>query len=111
MSQLLRCLLLASAPIVLAGCQHPLVPSAAAQQPAAANHSLVSAGAASRVGKTIQPPASAVTEQAGVTDVGAKASPTPQGEPIVASTQKQPGCLTGQLADGLMLVFTTFTGH
>ena len=96
MSRLLRNLFLVCAPIVLAGCQHPLAPSVAGQQSVGANHNLIYGGA---------------TAQAGALDMGAKASLQPQDQPLVASVQKQPECLTGQLADGLMLVFTTFTGH
>ncbi|MGP8201891.1 MAG: hypothetical protein ACLQU4_20565 [Limisphaerales bacterium] len=44
------------------------------------------------------------------TDTGASKSPKPKDTPLIAGTQKEPDCLTGQLGDGLLLVFKTFTG-
>lgn len=105
MSRLLRNLFLVCSPILLAGCQSPLAPPAAG-----VNGTVVDAGAHVRVEKAIQPPAPAVAKQVAVMDVSAPASPKTQA-PLMATVQKQPESQTGQLADGLMLVFTTFTGH
>jgi hypothetical protein len=112
MTRLLRNLFFfACAAIVLAGCQHPLAPSVAGQHPVGATYAFVDAGTTVRCDNAFQPPAPAVTERADALKVGALESPKPQDERLVASVQKQPVSQTGELADGLMLVFKTFTGH
>jgi hypothetical protein len=110
MSRLLRNLFLVCSAMALAGCQHPLAPSVAWQQPAGVNDAFVDARATVRVENVIQPPAPAVTEQVAVLDVNAPVGVKPQAQPLVASVQKQDSQI-GQLADGLMQVFATFTGH
>jgi hypothetical protein len=111
MSTLPRNLFLACSAIVLAGCQHPLASSVAGQQPAIEKYAYVDAGGPGRVEKATQSESPAVTDQPGVPAVDTTASSKPQSEPMIASVQKQPESQTLQLADGLMLVFKTFTGR
>jgi hypothetical protein len=96
MSQLIRNLILVCSPLLLAGCQHTLAPTV---------------GSSARFDNVTQPPAPVVTERVAALDVGVLAKANPQDESLIASAQKQPESQTGQLADGLMLVFKTFTGH
>jgi len=111
MSTLLRNLFLACSAIVFAGCQQPLASSGAGQQPAIEKYAYVDAGGSGRVEKTTQFQSPVVTDQVGVPSLGTAASSKPQGGPLVASVQKEPESQSLQLADGLMLVFKTFTGH
>lgn len=96
---------------MLAGCAHPLPPTVAGQRPLGVGGSLVEAGAAPRVEKAVQPPAPSVTPQVAKLDVSAPVGTTPKDAQSGASAQKQPASQVGQLADSLMLVFMTFTGH
>jgi hypothetical protein len=59
----------------------------------------------------MQSPVPAVETEARVSDFGVPEIPKAKDESPVASVQKEPDCLTGQLADGLMLAFKTFTGR
>lgn len=105
-------LLLACAVIVFTGCQHSLAPLTAWQQPLAANNPLIYAGVVLNAETAIQPPLPAVTARPGLLGVDSLASPKPQDKPLVPTIQKKrPESQTGQAADGLLDVFTTFTGH
>lgn len=106
-----RVLFLVCCPIVLAGCQHPLAPPVAVQQPVRVNHAAVNAETTALVKKTMQFPVPTVKLQTCVLNLGAPNSPKPKDELLAAGVQEQPECLTGQLADGLMLAFKTFTGR
>ena len=100
-----------SFPILLAGCQHPQAPSVALEQPYRSNHAFVQTKAVVLVDKSTQCPTCAVKTEAPVL----KASAPPNLKSIdavpIAGCAKQEDCLTGQLADGLMNVFKTFTGR
>ena len=106
MSRMLRNLFVVCTPILLAGCQQPLAPSAGA-----VNNSFVDARTPVRFENTIQHPGPAVPGRIAVLDVSAPVGAKPKDEPLIASVQRQPDSQVGQLADGLMLVFKTFTGH
>ena len=115
MSRLLRYargLFLLCAPIVLAGCQHPLAPSQAGQHPDRVNYALVNATPVTFFDDAIQFPAPAITEEPYfLVETDLPESPQPKDATPVAGVQKQSDCLTGQLADSLMNVFKTFTGR
>jgi len=97
--------------IVLTGCQHPLAPGVAGRQLAVANRASLDAQATERIQIAMQMPAPTVKAVACVSDARAPESREPKAEPPVAAAQKAPDGLTGQLADGFMLVFETFTGR
>jgi hypothetical protein len=97
--------------IVATGCQHPLAPILAGPQPAGVNHAMLDAQATARVQKAMQQSAPTVQVMACVAEASAPESPETKTEPQVAKAQQKPDCLEGQLADGLMLVFKTFTGR
>ena len=59
----------------------------------------------------MQFPVPAVKTEACVLDLDVPESLKPKDELLVASVQNEPECLTGQLADGLMLAFKSFTGR
>jgi hypothetical protein len=101
-----RCVLFLCSSIVLAGCAQPLAPSLPAQQPAI-NHSLLDAQATARIQKAIPNLTPPVQAQA---CLAAPDAPKPKDKAPVPMPAKAPD-LTGQLADSLMLVFKTFTGH
>jgi hypothetical protein len=103
MSRLLKTMFLACAGFALAGCQQPLAPALAQQQPAGINNFVLDAGATPRVDKSVQP--------AAASDAAAPSSAKPSDKPLIASAQTQPGSQVGQLADGLFLAFKAFTGH
>jgi hypothetical protein len=107
MKRLLRNLCLVCFPILLAGCQHPVAPSFEAQNTFGATYTVVNVPA----DKATQAPAPNSTNQTAVLDPSAEAIAKPSDKPAVATTQPKDECLTGQLADGLMLVFKAFTGH
>jgi hypothetical protein len=112
MSRLLRNprrLILLCCPILLAGCQHPLAPSMAGQQPGRVNHVLVDARPVVLVDKPMPFPAAADKAQPCMLKTGAAKSPKPKD--ISPAAQKDPDSQTGQLADSLFLVFKTFTGR
>jgi hypothetical protein len=114
MSRLLRNpreLILLCFPLLLAGCQHPLAPSVAGQQPDRVNLALVDARPVAFVDKSMPFPAPAIKAQACVLKTGAPESPKPKVASPVAAAQKDGDSLTGQLADSLFLVFKTFTGR
>jgi hypothetical protein len=96
---------------MLAGCQHPLAPSFAGRQPVRVNQVLVAARAVALVDNAMQWPAPAFKAEACAFKTGAPETPKPKDASPVANTQNRPDCLTGQLADSLMLVFKTFTGR
>jgi hypothetical protein len=78
---------------MLSGChQHPLAAANAPQQ-------------------TMQCQVRPVKMQACMLDLGVPASPKSTNELLAANTQKEPECLTGDLADGLLLAFKSFTGR
>jgi hypothetical protein len=113
-SQLLRIpslLILLCCPIVLAGCQHPLTPSVARHQTAAAIYASVDATPVALVGKTIQFPAPALEGEDYVSELGLPEGPNPAAQSPVASVQKKPDCLALQLGDALCLALKTFTGR
>jgi hypothetical protein len=83
----------------------------AGQQPDRVNHALVDARAVALVDKAMPFPAPAIKTEACVLKTGAPDSPKPKEASPVAGAQQDPDCLTGQLADSLMLVFKTFTGR
>jgi hypothetical protein len=102
-------LFLVCSPILLAGChQRPLAVSVAVQQPVR-NHALVDAEVMARVKTAMQFPVPAVEAEACVVDLSVPEIPKPKDELLVASVQKEPECLTGQFADGLMLAFKSLT--
>jgi hypothetical protein len=125
----LRGLFLLCVPIVLAGCQHPLAPSVAREQPTRVNQALVDATPVAREQPTrvnqalvdatpvaffdyaMQLTAPAIQSEACVLMTSAPESPKSKDASPVTGVQKQPACLTGQLADSLMDVFKTFTGR
>jgi len=115
MSRLLRnpCVLfLVCSPILLAGCQQrPLAASVVVQQPVTVNYFLVDAEAPARVKTAMQFPVSAVKPEACVLGLGVLESPKPKDKLLVASAPNEQEGLTGQLADGLMLVFKTVTSR
>jgi hypothetical protein len=114
MSRLLRNprrLILFCLPIVLAGCQAPLAPSLATQQPALINQTLADATPVVFFDDATIFPAPSTNEDDAATETNAPASPKPTDAALVTGAQKQPGSLTGQLADSLMTVFKTFTGR
>jgi hypothetical protein len=104
-----RCLFLLCAPLMLAGCQHPLAPSFARQSPPLMNQVLVEGTPKAFFDDALPFPELVMLEETSVvnTDEGAKRKDT---APATA-VQKQPDGLTGQLADSLMDVFKTFTGR
>ena len=100
-------------PFLLAGChQHPLAASIPIQQSAGANHAMINAGATVCVEQATLFNLPAETKACALkTETGAPKSPKPKETPLIAGTQKEPDCLTGQLGDGLLLVFKTLTGR
>jgi hypothetical protein len=114
MSRLLRNprrLILLCVPIVLAGCQAPLAPSMSRQQPASINQTLVDATPVVFFDDAMLLSATDKDEEASAQETGKPESPKPANAASVAGPQQQSDCLTGQLADSLMLVFKTFTGR
>ena len=101
-------------PFVVAGChQHPCATSLADPQPVRAKHAAVDAGATVCVEQAMLFTLPVVETKACAlkTETGAPKSPQPKDAPLIAGTQKEPDCLMGQLGDGLLLVFKTFTGR
>jgi hypothetical protein len=106
-----RCLFLLCAPLVLAGCQHPLAPAFAGHQPARINRNAVDATPVMFSDEAWQFSALAMTAEPCVFNIdGVDSNPPKEASPVVA-VQKEQDCLTGQLADSLMNVFKTFTGR
>jgi len=83
--------------MVLVGCQHPLAPSIAGRDKEAVQFPAPVAGAQDCLLDFL--------------DLAVPESAAPQDQSPVASVQKEPECLTGELADGVMQVFKVFTGH
>jgi cell division septation protein DedD len=106
MSRWVRNLILVCTPIIFGGCAHPLASSFVEPQHIGATYSFADSAAIAPTDKSNQLPAPSSTEQA-----DAPASPKPADKPQVASAQTRPEGLTCQLADSLMQVFKTFTGH
>lgn len=104
-------MLIGCLPIVLAGCQHPMVSSVSEGQPPGLTVALIDVVAPVRCENAIEPAAPSAKEQTRMVNVDAKASPKPQDASLVANAQKPSVSQTCELADGLMLVFKTFTGH
>jgi hypothetical protein len=107
MSRLIRNLLLVCSPILLAGCQHPIAPSIARS-----NVSFINPVAAAPAQKAPQRTRTPVTVQLAALDVNAPVGVKQKAASATSgSVPKRTDSQVGQLADGLMLVFTTFTGH
>jgi hypothetical protein len=101
-------------PFLLAGChQHPLAASIPGRQSAGANTAAINAGATVCVEQAtiFTLPAVETKDGALKTETGAPKSPRPKEGSLIAGTHKEPDCLTGQLGDGLILVFKSFTGR
>jgi hypothetical protein len=98
-----RTLFLTCLIFVLAGCQHPLAPSAI-------NRAALDARATARLRKA--PPATDAPVQvvACVADSNQTDDPRSKGSPQIASAQKDDS-IEGQLGDALLVVFKTFTGR
>jgi len=96
---------------VLAGCQHPLAPPVTARQTAWRNQALVDAQAATLGDEVMQCAAPTVESEVWVLDLGWPDSPEPKDASLLATVQKQPDCLTGQLGDALLQVLKTFSGR
>jgi hypothetical protein len=111
MSGLPKILCLACSAIALAGCQHPLAPAVARQQPTGLNEIFVYAGSTATDEQPVRSKAPAIAKPAGVVNAGTQASAAPQDKPLIASVEKKPASQVGQLADGLFAAFKTFTGH
>ncbi|HEY3856753.1 MAG TPA: hypothetical protein VGO67_20400 [Verrucomicrobiae bacterium] len=95
----LRTLVLVCAPILIVGCASPNRPS-------------MLAGPKVSFVMTPQSSAPVVADtEKHDSDAPAVASPKPQDAKIVAASQPQQDSLTGQLADGFLAVFKTFTGR
>jgi len=105
-------MILTCLPMVLAGCQHTVDPSFAGQNTFGANYTLVTTSAPEAAQKATQPVGTTITNApAAVSASGAQATPKLPDKPVAVAAQPKDDCLTGQLADGLMLVFKTFTGR
>jgi hypothetical protein len=102
-----RVLLLMCSTILLAGCQHPLAPSAG-RQSAGINQARVNAKP--QVEQAMYFPPRGVKGAPCVFDLCAPDSPDSKDETLIASNPKEPA-LTGQLGDALVLVLKTFTGR
>lgn len=95
----LRNLIFVCAPILIVGCASPNRPS-------------MLAGPKVSFVMTMQSPLPAVAaSDKRDSDAPAVAAPKPQDAKLVAASQTQQDSLTGQLADGLLAVFKTFTGR
>ena len=99
MLRFLRNLVFVCAPILIVGCASPNRPS-------------MTAGPKVSFVMTTQSPSAAFAET-DKRDSAAPpvAAPKPQNASLVATSQPQQDSLTGQLADGLLSVFKTFTGR
>jgi hypothetical protein len=106
MLRMLRNLSLVSAALVLAGCQHPLAPSATA-----INDPFADARPALVLAKATYPTSPAGADQHTKSDSRLLSDSKSQDAKVVVSAQEQPEGLSGQLADGLFQAFKTFTGH
>jgi len=114
MSQLLRSprrLILLCCPVLLAGCQHPLAPSLAGQQPGRVNHVLVDARPVVLVDNPIPFPAAANQAEPCVLKAGAPECRKRTDTSTAPAIQKVPDSQAAELADSLFLVFKTFTGR
>jgi hypothetical protein len=112
MSRLLRngCgLFLACLPIVLGGCQQPLAPAVAQQQPAVASEALVGAGATASLGKTMPFPLPALEAEPCVLELNLLEDP--QDKPLLASVPREPECATVQLGDTFLHLLKAFSGR
>ncbi len=95
----LRTLVFVCAPILIVGCASPNRPS-------------MMAGPKVSFVMTPQSSSPAVAEaEKRDSEAPAVATPKPQDAKLVAASQPQQDSLTGQLADGLLAVFKTFTGR
>jgi hypothetical protein len=104
MKRLLRNCFLVCSPILLAGCQHPGGPAiSAAYEPVYGARTTVN------FESPVQSPAPVALRRSATPDT--TAAPKETEATPTAAVQKRSDSQVGQLADGLMLVFTTLTGH
>ena len=111
LSRIPNVLFLVCAPIVLAGCQHPLAHSVAEQQNAGLNGALISAEPAGHVRKATQSPAPVVETQVCMLDSGWMECSEPADEAPAPEVQKQPEHPLVEMGNDIVDLLKIFTGR